>query len=78
MDIVFDIVNPFTAKGFPHWRVKLSGVRQSKIYNCPVGTYGSERVLMHHGSIVNIILMHWFLKHSISLLVLTLIKVANS
>ena len=27
----------------PYWRVKSSSVRQSKIYKCPVGTYGSER-----------------------------------
>ena len=43
--MVFDVVNPFTAKGFPideYW--KSSGVRQNKIYKCPGGTYGSESV----------------------------------
>ena len=26
--------NPFHCQGVPHWRVKSSGVRQSKIYKC--------------------------------------------
>ena len=38
-------LNPFAAKGFPTEEVKSSGVRQSKIYKCPMGTYGSERGL---------------------------------
>ena len=42
MGTVFDAVNPFPAKGVPHWRVKLSGVRQSKIYKCPERSFGSE------------------------------------
>ena len=40
-----DICNqPFHCQGVPHRRVKSSGVRQSKIYKCPEGTYGSESV----------------------------------
>ena len=35
------LVNPFTAQGFLHWRVKSSGVRQSKIYKYPEGAHGS-------------------------------------
>ena len=37
-------LNLFSPKGFPIDQYKSSGVRQSKIYKCPVGTYGSERV----------------------------------
>ena len=35
-DIAFDdvVVNPLPSQGVPHWRVKSSGVRQSKIYKC--------------------------------------------
>ena len=32
--ITSSLFNPFPPKGVPHWRVKSSGVRQSKIYKC--------------------------------------------
>jgi len=32
---------PFPAQGVPHWRVKSSGVRQSKIYKCPECSFSS-------------------------------------
>ena len=31
---------PLSVRGVPHWRVKSSGVRQSKIYKCHECTYG--------------------------------------
>ena len=31
---------PFPVQGVPHWRVKSSGVRQSKIYKCPEHSFG--------------------------------------
>ena len=32
---------PFPVQGVPLWRVKSSGVRQSKIYKCPERSFGS-------------------------------------
>ena len=37
-------LKPFRCQWVLHRRVKSSGVRQSKIYKCSVGTYRSERV----------------------------------
>ena len=34
----------FPVQGVTHWRVKSSGVRQSKIYNCPEHSFGREGV----------------------------------
>ena len=46
--VVVDVVAvkslPFPVQGVPHWRVKSSGVRQSKIYTCPERSFGSKGV----------------------------------
>ena len=34
-------INPFLVQGVPHSQVKLSSVRQSKIYKCPERSFGS-------------------------------------
>ena len=36
-----NFIYPFPVQGVPHWRVKSSGVRQSKIYKCPERSFGS-------------------------------------
>ena len=42
-----DAVKPFPVQEVPHWRVKSSGVRQSKIYKCPERSFGREGVNMN-------------------------------
>ena len=39
-----EILSPFPIQGVSHWRVKSSGVGQSKIYKCPERSFGSEGV----------------------------------
>ena len=39
--IEYNWAQPFPCQGVPHWRVKSSGVRQSKIYKCPERSFGS-------------------------------------
>ena len=52
------VINAFPSKGFPIWRVKSSGVRQSKIYKCSERSCGSYGVKCHdHSLLVNDLLM---------------------
>ena len=53
---------PFPAQVVPHWRVKSSGVRQSKIYKCPEHSFEREGVMVRRfGSLDNAVGENHFL-----------------
>ena len=56
-DLICSLPNlPFPAQGVPHWQVKSSGVRQSKIFKCQLaltGGKGSNGDLVFDDVVVN-------------------------